>query len=111
MKKVFCIGFLFLTVLSCKHKGQEITTTRADVQKIESVLKSENPVFLKDMFGINAFEWDFLSAPDVSRIDDQKMELITSFGAFRHYLDWEKLEATPGNYTLTRQTKAAGTTM
>lgn len=51
---------------------------------------------LKNHLGINGFEWDFL---DNNAINPAKMENIRSFGVFRHYLDWERLEATEGSYT------------
>ncbi len=99
MKKSLWLGLLFLCTQSCTPKEQQVTIKQTDTQKFTTALSTENPVFLKDFLGVNGFEWDFLSAPDVSRIDDQKMELIKSFGGFRHYLDWDKIEATPGNYT------------
>ncbi len=62
---------------------------------------SPNP--LKNMFGINSYEWDFLQNPnnlnDATHIYDPKMDLIKCFGGVRHYLDWGKLEDTQGSYT------------
>ncbi|WP_375448052.1 T9SS type A sorting domain-containing protein [uncultured Fibrella sp.] len=55
------------------------------------------PVF-KNLTGINGFEWDFYP-PGVSTIDEAKMKALQSFGVIRHYMDWEKLELTEGNYT------------
>jgi len=61
------------------------------------------PNALKNMFGINAYEWNFLQNPqnlnDASHIYAPKMDLIKSFSGVRHYLDWEKIETTPGNFT------------
>jgi len=62
-----------------------------------------NAVPLKNMFGVNAFEWDFLQDPSNTNarngIYEPNMTLIKSFSAVRHYLDWGKLENTEGNYT------------
>jgi hypothetical protein len=53
--------------------------------------------------GINAFEWDFLQDPknpnDASKIYEPNMEIIKSFGGFRHYLDWQKVEPKRGSFT------------
>lgn len=98
MRNALWLSLLFLLVQSCVPQKPEIIPA-ADQAKIKAVLKAKNPVFLKDMMGINAFEWDFLSAPDIWNIDDQKIELLKCFGGFRHYMDWEKLEARPGSYT------------
>jgi hypothetical protein len=58
---------------------------------------------LKNMFGVNAFEWDFLENPsdpnNRNTIYEGKYSLIKSFSAVRHYMDWVKLENTEGNYT------------
>ncbi|RZJ86075.1 MAG: hypothetical protein EOO20_19025 [Chryseobacterium sp.] len=63
------------------------------------------------LLGINAFEWDFLQDPmypaDGSKIFESKFKTIQSFGQFRHYLDWEKIEFTPGKYTF-NQTRSGG---
>lgn len=59
-------------------------------------------VQLNAMFGINAHEWDFLQQPSGAndgKIYEPKMDLIKSFTSVRHYIDWDKLETTQGNYT------------
>ncbi|GAB3795640.1 hypothetical protein GCM10028819_11890 [Spirosoma humi] len=57
----------------------------------------KSPVF-KNLLGINGFEWDFYQS-GVPGISAPKMKAIQSFGVIRHYMDWEKLELTEGNYT------------
>lgn len=57
----------------------------------------KSPVF-KNMLGINGFEWDFFP-PGISAIAEPKLKAIKSFGVFRHYMDWEKIELTEGYYT------------
>jgi hypothetical protein len=58
---------------------------------------------LKNMFGINAYEWNFLEDPaqpnNRTTIYEANMAVIKSFSAVRHYLNWNKLENTEGNYT------------
>ncbi|WP_143065051.1 hypothetical protein [Mucilaginibacter gossypiicola] len=60
-------------------------------------------VQLKDMFGINAYEWNFLQDPAnpnlKSTIYETNMSLIKSFSGVRHYLGWARMESTKGNYT------------
>ncbi|WP_158795395.1 hypothetical protein [Pedobacter sp. L105] len=66
---------------------------------------------MKDLFGVNAFEWDFLQDPhnpnDGSKVYEPKMQLMKSFSAVRHYMDWEKLEDTQGTYSF-NPTKRGG---
>ncbi|WP_134087720.1 hypothetical protein [Olivibacter sp. XZL3] len=61
------------------------------------------PAPVKNMLGINAFEWDFLQDPNVPNeiesIQEGQMELIKSFSSVRHYLDWDKLEHAEGSFT------------
>lgn len=58
---------------------------------------------LKNMFGVNAYEWNFLEDPaapkDHDKIYEANMAIIKSFSAIRHYLNWNKLENTEGDYT------------
>lgn len=54
---------------------------------------------MKQGLGINGFEWDFYDTRDGSLIDEKKFKAMKSFGGFRHYIDWDKLEATEGSYT------------
>ena len=57
-------------------------------------------VKLKDMFGVNAFEWQFENASiDAMKVDTNFLKPIKSFSGFRHYMDWNKLENTQGKYT------------
>ncbi|MEP6612553.1 MAG: hypothetical protein ABJA76_11730, partial [Mucilaginibacter sp.] len=64
---------------------------------------SANTVPLKNMFGINAYEWNFLENPgspsDRKHIYEDNMALIKDFSAVRHYLNWNRVETTKGNYT------------
>ncbi|HEY0244885.1 MAG TPA: hypothetical protein VGC01_04925 [Mucilaginibacter sp.] len=60
---------------------------------------STNQIPLKNMFGVNVYEWNFLGPADGTVINEANMGLIQSFSAVRHYMDWQKLEYTEGNYT------------
>ncbi|GAB2689112.1 hypothetical protein GCM10027037_09780 [Mucilaginibacter koreensis] len=55
------------------------------------------------MFGINAYEWNFLQDPahpaDADKIYEPKMALAKSFTGVRHYLDWMHLEPERDHYT------------
>jgi endoglucanase len=59
----------------------------------------KTPVPLKNFFGINAFEWNFLNNYNGYTIDETSMQGMKSFTGFRHYIDWEKLEQTEGSYS------------
>lgn len=52
--------------------------------------------------GINGFEWNIedSDAPTALRpVDEKRVAAIKSFSSFRHYMDWDKLEAKQGSYT------------
>jgi hypothetical protein len=53
---------------------------------------------LKNMSGVNGFEWDFLNG-DGFTVNQHSVKTATAFKGFRHYLDWEKLESAEGSYT------------
>ncbi|PWK78912.1 hypothetical protein LX99_01365 [Mucilaginibacter oryzae] len=58
---------------------------------------------LKNMFGVNAYEWNFLQDPAnpnlKNTIYETNMSLIKSFSGVRHYLNWARMEREEGNYT------------
>ncbi len=53
---------------------------------------------LKDMFGINVFEWDFEEPNDPSNLDPERLAAIKNFTGIRHYLDWDKIEINEGTF-------------
>lgn len=75
----------------------------AETQLATASNTAVSTVPLKNMFGANGYEWNFLQNPadhnDVSKIFEPKMALIKTFSSIRHYLDWSKIEYTQGNYT------------
>lgn len=107
MKKnsLFKLAFLFVvssSLVGCRSDSQ------GQQQIGENQLKYKK-IKIKDLFGINAFEWDFLQDPknpnDGSKIFEPKMELMKSFSSVRHYMDWEKLEDKEGIYSFNPTTR------
>ena len=54
---------------------------------------------LNHMFGINGFEWNFEDPSRPYQIDEPNFKAVRNFPSIRHYMDWEKLEQSPGSYT------------
>lgn len=77
-------------------------TTTVDSAALNSVILA-NPTPLKNMFGVNSYEWNFLQDPAnvnlKSTIYEANMSVIKSFSAVRHYMNWNKLENSKGDYT------------
>jgi hypothetical protein len=69
----------------------------------KTISSSPSTVPLKNMFGVNTYEWNFLQDPAnpnlKSTIYETNMSLIKSFSGIRHYLNWGRMESTEGNYT------------
>ena len=67
------------------------------------VPKHPATVPLNNMFGVNAYEWNFLQdaahPADADKIIEPKMALIKTFTGVRHYLDWMHLEPEKDHYT------------
>ncbi|TWJ04910.1 hypothetical protein JN11_00633 [Mucilaginibacter frigoritolerans] len=68
-----------------------------------NIIHTSSPTPLKNMFGINAYEWNFLENPaspgDRKHIYEDNMSLIKTFSAVRHYLNWDRMESIKGDYT------------
>ncbi|GAB4025314.1 carbohydrate-binding protein [Spirosoma gilvum] len=56
-------------------------------------------VKLKDMLGVNAYEWNFEDGNTPWQINEAKMNIVKSFSGIRHYMDWNKLESNEGDYS------------
>lgn len=82
---------LFILISSCS-KGQKF------VENTPAKAAAPNNSPFKHHLGINAFEWDFTDAEN-DVVSSAKMQVMHSFGVFRHYLDWEKMEPMEGKYT------------
>ncbi len=65
-------------------------------------LPPRKPVKLANEFGINSFVWEFLQNnedPNIrDRIYEPNMALMQAFTQFRDYVDWGKIEDTPGKF-------------
>lgn len=104
MKKTNFPKLLFLlvamsTVVACRQQEKEIPVNDLAYKQIK----------MKNLLGVNAFEWDFLQDPanpnDGSRVFEPKMALLRSFSSVRHYMDWEKLEDKQGIYSFNPTTR------
>lgn len=90
-----------------KNNQAGATATIRDSVKISKLTSDNsalpNAIALKNMFGINAYEWNFLQDPANQKqhhtIYEANMAIIKSFSSVRHYMNWNKLENTRGNYT------------
>ncbi|MEZ0487034.1 hypothetical protein [Fibrella aquatica] len=49
--------------------------------------------------GVNMFEWNLEDPAQSLVIDETRVPPMRSFAAVRHYMDWEKLESKPGQYS------------
>jgi endoglucanase len=54
---------------------------------------------IKDLFGVNGFEWNFQDGLRVESLVESKVTAAKSFTGLRHYMDWEKLESREGVYS------------
>ncbi len=106
MKKSVPLIFIILLVVVGLSKFPSLLpfqNTSVVYNNLPPVTHQVTPNPLKNMFGINAYEWNFLQNPnnlnDPSHIYPPKMALIKCFSQVRHYLDWEKIESTHGSFT------------
>jgi len=54
---------------------------------------------LRDLFGVNAYEWNFEDGNTPWQINEDRMNVAKSFSGIRHYMDWEKLESSEGVFS------------
>ena len=96
------ISMLCLSFCSMHPSHSTLQPDRIIISPPGSVV-STNSIPLKNMFGVNAYEWNFLGTPaepnNRTAIYEANMAVIKSFSAIRHYMNWNKLENTEGNYT------------
>ena len=62
-------------------------------------LASQKQTKLKNLLGVNAFEWDLEDPRLPSQVEQGRLNAVKNFTGIRHYFDWEKLESTRGQYT------------
>jgi len=58
-----------------------------------------NGIALKNMFGINMYEWNMEGPADGTIVNEPDFALMQSFTGIRHYMDWQKIENTENSYT------------
>ena len=110
------LSFSLLLLSEC-HSGQsadalalknisaspDTTAIKAINQPALNTLQPGTPAALKNMFGVNGYEWNFLENPgspnDRKHIYEDNFKLIKSFSAVRHYLNWNRVEVGRGDYT------------
>nr|GFC56300.1 hypothetical protein [Tanacetum cinerariifolium] len=65
-------------------------------------LAPKKVIRLRNECGVNSFVWDFMQSAEDPNIHDRiyepSMALLQAFTQYRDYVDWEKLETTPGNF-------------
>lgn len=61
---------------------------------VEVKAAREKEIKIKDMFGVNGFEWDFYD--NRYNFDTAKYALVKNFSGFRHFLDWDRIEPEKG---------------
>ncbi len=76
----------------------ELYGTHTPSKKVLASAPKKN-IKMKYGTGVNGFEWDFYDPFNAVKIDEKKLKAMKSFGGFRHYIDWHRLEASEGNYT------------
>jgi hypothetical protein len=64
-----------------------------------ATLAAQKQIKFSQSLGVNAFEWDLEAPNNPSQVDPARLAAVKNFTGIRHYLDWDKLEATQGQYT------------
>ncbi|GLU56870.1 hypothetical protein Dfri01_63310 [Dyadobacter frigoris] len=88
-------------VLSIKHgfpTEMELYGTYKPTTKAVTPIPKKD-IKLRDLFGVNAYEWNFEDGQSPWEISETKMNAAKSFTGIRHYMDWEKLEANEGQFS------------
>ncbi|MEO3406979.1 hypothetical protein AAFN85_23895 [Mucilaginibacter sp. CAU 1740] len=103
-KALITLSLFGLSLNRCHTQTADSTKKSAQAVPNNKVLSSAPSVVpLKNMFGVNTYEWNFLQDPAnpnlKSTIYETNMSLIKSFSGIRHYLNWGRMESTKGNYT------------
>jgi endoglucanase len=66
-------------------------------------LSPKKEISLRNECGVNSFVWEFLQSnenPNVrDRIYEPNMSLLQAFTQYRDYVDWEKIEHAPGQFS------------
>jgi hypothetical protein len=92
------IRYLVLSIQGELPTEIELYGTYARVSSAQSTVAAK-PVKLRDMFGVNAYEWNFEDGNTPWQVSEDKMNVAKSFTGIRHYMDWQKLESAEGAYS------------
>ena len=122
-KPIFIIAAIILLTTNCRlgassdsnayseaFKNISAAAVKPDTTRISAineplinVVHTGSPTPLKNMFGVNGYEWNFLENPgspnDRKHIYEDNYALIKTFSAVRHYLNWDRIESIKGDYT------------
>ena len=103
LKNIFFTGVIILSAVlpltGCRSPNAFGQSFEQVTPANDSLKHVANPAQLKNMFGVNGYEWNFLDPKDGTVINEPNMALIQSFSAVRHYMDWQKLEDKEGSYS------------
>lgn len=67
--------------------------------KVPTVAPKRTGTPFRQATGVNMFEWNMEDPARSWEVDESRVPAFKAFGAVRHYMDWEKLEPQPGQYT------------
>ena len=90
--------FLLINTSGAYPSELELYGTYTPDKLIKKPLQVRQTPF-RQAVGVNMFEWNLEESARSWEIDESRVSALRSFAAVRHYLDWEKLEAQPGQYS------------
>ncbi|TWR31345.1 hypothetical protein FPZ43_02390 [Mucilaginibacter pallidiroseus] len=105
LHNLFTLLLIVLVGLSgCRsNKSKNLVADSVSIISWADTGATMDTVPLKNMFGVNSYEWNFEENPAEpnkrDKIYEANMALIKCFSAVRHYMNWNKLENSEGNYT------------
>jgi len=92
------IRYLVLTIRSGLPTEMELYGTHTGATKPVTPIPQKE-IKLRDLFGVNAYEWNFEDGNTPWQINEDRMNVVKSFTGIRHYMDWQKLESSEGVYS------------
>ncbi len=103
-KTLITLSIFSLSLNRCHPDKTDSIKKSPETAPNNKILSSKpSTVPLKNMFGVNTYEWNFLQDPAnpnlKNTIYETNMSLIKSFSGIRHYLNWGRMESTKGSYT------------
>ncbi|MDQ6480847.1 carbohydrate-binding protein [Dyadobacter sp. LHD-138] len=92
------IRYLVLSIKNGMPTEMELYGTHSGGTKPVTPIPAKT-IKLRDLFGVNAYEWNFEDGNTPWEINENRMNVAKSFTGIRHYMDWEKLESSEGVYS------------